>query len=40
MHFDSGLVVDGAQFPVISILVDRGTSCFDIMMIINAAPAL
>lgn len=39
MHFDSGLVVDGAQFPVISIPVDRGTACYDIMMYINAAPA-
>jgi len=38
-HFDSGLVVDRAQFPVISIPVDRGTSCYDIMMYINAVPA-
>ena len=38
-HFDSGLVVDGsAPFPVISIRVDRGTSCYDIMMYIDAAP--
>ena len=38
-HFDSGLVVDGAKFPVISIPVDRGTSCYDIMMYTNAVPA-
>lgn len=38
-HFDSGLVDGGAQFPAISIPVDRGTSCFDIIMNINAAPA-
>lgn len=37
-HFDSGPVNDDAQFPVISIPVDRGTSCFDIIMYINAAP--
>lgn len=38
MHFDSGLVAAGSQFPVISVSVDRGTLCYDILMYINAAP--
>jgi hypothetical protein len=39
MLFDSGLVPDSSQFPAISISVDRGTSCFDILMSIIASPS-
>jgi hypothetical protein len=37
--FDSGLILDSSQFPAISISVDRGTSCFDILMNIIASPS-
>lgn len=36
-HLDSGLIPGGSGFPGISIAVDRGTPCFDIMMKIEAA---
>jgi len=39
MHFDSGLIPDSSQFPEISISVDRGTSCYDILMSIIASPS-
>ena len=38
MHFDSGLVADGSEFPAISISVDRGTTCYDTFMNIIASP--
>ena len=37
-HFNSGLVVDDSQFPIISITVDRGTTCFDILLNVVADP--
>lgn len=36
-RFDSALISDGSQFPGISIWVDRGTECYDILMGINAS---
>jgi hypothetical protein len=37
-HFDSGLVPDSSQFPAISISVDRGSACYDILMSVIASP--
>jgi hypothetical protein len=39
MLFDSGLIPDSSQFPEITISVDRGTSCFDVLMNIIASPS-
>lgn len=36
-HFDSGLISGGSEFPSFSILVSRGTSCFNIWMDIKAS---
>lgn len=38
MHFDSGLVPESSQFPAISISLDRGTACYDILLNISAKP--
>ncbi len=37
-HLDSGLVPGGAEFPVISASVSRGSACFNIWMNIEAVP--
>jgi len=37
-HFNSGLIQDDSQFPIISITVDRGTTCFDILLDVVADP--
>ena len=37
-HFNSGLIQDDSQFPIISITVDRGTTCFDILLHVVADP--
>ena len=38
MHFNSGLIQDDSQSPIISITVDRGTQCFDILLDVVADP--
>ncbi|HET6516018.1 MAG TPA: hypothetical protein VFG09_12715 [Thermodesulfovibrionales bacterium] len=37
-HFDSGLVPATSQFPAISLSLDEGSKCFNIWLVINAAP--
>ena len=37
-HFDSGLVLGGSEFPLISVAVSRGTQCFNISMNVKAGP--
>ncbi len=37
-HLDSGLILGGSEFPMISVSVARGSSCFDIRMTIKAVP--
>lgn len=37
-HLDSGLIPGGSEFPLISVSVSRGTSCFNTWMTLQAAP--
>jgi hypothetical protein len=36
-HFDSGLIPATASFPAISLSLDRGSSCFNTWLVINAS---